>query len=209
MKTYLVLIAALFVSACGPAQVAATNTPEQVTIATSAPINTSTPSPVPNPVEFVMHITGDPNPLYRPGGITVDRQGNLYVADGANDRIQIFDSNGHFLTMWGTKGEREGEFHLSDSPGHAYGAVAVDAQGTIYIADTFNYRIQKFTNDGKFLTMWGSKGEEDGQFLRPINLEVDSQGNVYVIDDHRDDVQKFDSEGTFLIKWGGSGQGDG
>jgi hypothetical protein len=43
----------------------------------------------------------------------------------------------------------------------------MDSEGNLYIADQFNFRIQKFTSDGTFITKWGSEGEGDGQFLHP------------------------------------------
>lgn len=162
-----------------------------------------------SPVEFVWSITGDPNPLDVPTDLAIDLQGNLYVVDAGNDRIQVFDPDGNFVRMWGKTGSGEGEFNFLRANGDEIGGIAVDSDGNVYVADNANQRIQKFDLTGTFLLQWGSNGRGDGQFLSPIGITVDKQGNVYVIDDSRDDVQKFDSNGTFLLKWGSHGSRDG
>ncbi len=60
-----------------------------------------------------------------------------------------------------------------------------------------------------FITKWGSKGTEDGQFLSPGAVAVDSSDKVYVADTNNNRIQKFDSDGTFITKWGSRGAGDG
>ncbi|MFF5993843.1 S-layer homology domain-containing protein [Lysinibacillus sp. KU-BSD001] len=87
--------------------------------------------------------------------------------------------------------------------------IAVDAGGNVYIADTNNHRIQKFTSDGTFIKKWGSYGSNDGQFNTPTGIAVDAGGNVYVADYYNDRIQKFTSDGTFLKKWGSYGSNDG
>ena len=135
---------------------AATSIPTPAIAATSDPTSTlaveSSIEPVSGPVEFVGQITGDPNPLTDPVGLAIDQQGHLYVIDGSNNRLQVFDANGQFLTTWGSLGYGDGQFSFNESTIH--GAVAVDGQGNVYIADTYNHRIQKFTSDGQFLTIW-------------------------------------------------------
>ena len=60
-----------------------------------------------------------------------------------------------------------------------------------------------------FAFKWGSKGINDGQFMRPHDIEFDSFGNVYVSDRDLNNVQKFTAEGKFILKWGSTGQNDG
>jgi len=135
-----------------------------------------------------------------PRGIAVDSSGDVYVADGNNNRIQKFDSNGKFITTWGQNGE--GQFS-------APSGVAVDSSGNVYVTDNFDHRIQKFDSNGKFITTWGSSGAADGQFNGPNDIAADSSGNVYVTDANNNRIQKFDSNGKFITKWGSKGTGDG
>ena len=107
-----------------------------------------------------------------------------------------------FVTKWGTHGSGNEQF---DGPA----SVAVDSSGNVYVADTGNYRIQKFSTDGIFLAKWGTEGSGDGQFDYPYGVAVDSSGNVYVADMNNDRIQKFGSTGTYLMQWGTSGSGDG
>ena len=101
-----------------------------------------------------------------------------------------------FETKWGTLGGP-----LRDPYG-----VAVDGSGNVYVADSSNNRIQKFTSAGVFVTKWGTAGSGDGQFNGPLGVAVDGSGNVYVTDSDR--VQKFTSAGAFITTWGTYGSGD-
>jgi len=79
----------------------------------------------------------------------------------------------------------------------------------VYVADSANDCIQKFSPDGVLLSMRGSKGSENGQFLSPCGVAVDESGNVYVADSSNYRIQKFSPDGNFLAKWGSRGSGDG
>jgi len=67
----------------------------------------------------------------------------------------------------------------------------VDSADRVYVADTSNNRIQKFTPNGVFVTKLGSYGSDDGEFQSPNGVSVDSAGNVYVADSGNDRIQKF------------------
>ena len=69
--------------------------------------------------------------------------------------------------------------------------MGIDLNDDIYITDTNNHRIQKFTNEGLFISAFGSEGEGDGQFIEPEGIDVDSQGNVYVADTGNFRIQVF------------------
>lgn len=90
--------------------------------------------------------------------------------------------------------------------------VAVDAEKNVYVMDAGNSRVQKFDQNGKFLLMWGSKGDGDGQFNIRMpdegSVAVDAEENVYVGDADNYRVEKFDRNGKFLTEWGTQGTGD-
>lgn len=85
----------------------------------------------------------------------------------------------------------------------------MDPSGNVYVTDTDNNRIQKFSSSGTFITKWGSYGTGDGQFDTPSGVAVDASGNVYITDYYNNRIQKFSSGGTFITKWGSKGTGDG
>ncbi|MGE0086448.1 MAG: SMP-30/gluconolactonase/LRE family protein, partial [Desulfococcaceae bacterium] len=87
--------------------------------------------------------------------------------------------------------------------------LACDSEGFIYVADSANDRIQKFSSDGQFVTEWGKNGTDDGEFDYPTGIAADSRGFVYVVDNANNRVQKFTSSGQFVTKWGSMGSGDG
>jgi len=107
-----------------------------------------------------------------------------------------------FYLKWGSLGSGDGQFNELNG-------VAADSSDNIYVADRYNYRIQKFTSEGVYLTEWGSYGSGDSQYKLPNGIGVDSSDNIYVVDSYNKNVQKFTSEGVFLTKWGSEGSGDG
>ena len=107
-----------------------------------------------------------------------------------------------FVTKWGSLGTEPGQF---DGQNNVAGTGEF-----VYVPDYHNQRIQKFTNDGQFIKMWGGTyGEADGEFKNPHGVAIDSEGNVYVSERSGLRIQKFDSDGNFITKWGSEGTGDG
>ncbi len=84
-----------------------------------------------------------------------------------------------------------------------------DSNGYIYVADTQNHLIQKFTENGQFVVNWGKKGTGEREFDQPHSLTSDSRDFVYVSDLNNNRIQKFTSDGTFVMQWGSKGTGDG
>jgi DNA-binding beta-propeller fold protein YncE len=150
-------------------------------------------------MEKIWDTNGSTNAFYRPTELAIDLQGNLYIIDGGNHRVQKFDKDGNFLLMWGSNGAGDGQFLFQASPAH-YGSITVDKDGYVYVTDHHN-RVQKFDSNGKFLMKFGETGYADGQFATLYGVAVDDQGNIYTTDLSEYEIQKFNSEGEFLQKW--------
>ena len=86
--------------------------------------------------------------------------------------------------------------------------VGIDPQGHVFVADTLNQRVQKFSNNGTFIRTWGTFVSSPGQFDRPIDLAVDPQGHVFTVEFGGDRVQKFSNTGKFIRTWGKTGSND-
>ncbi len=137
-----------------------------------------------------------------PSGIATDPEGDIWVADTLNHRLQRFDPEGKYPAHLGGFGTEDGQFN------GPYG-VAVDSSGNVWVADTENNRIQKFDPEGEYLFQFGSEGSEEGEFRYPKGIATDSAGNVWVADTENHRIQKFDSEGKYISQFGGSGSGNG
>nr|NCR42073.1 6-bladed beta-propeller [Microcystis aeruginosa W13-11] len=87
--------------------------------------------------------------------------------------------------------------------------IAVGSGGNIYVADTFNSRVQVFNPSGVFQSAFGSFGTGDGEFSFPNGIAVGSGGNIYVADTFNSRVQVFNSNGVFQSAFGSGGSGDG
>jgi DNA-binding beta-propeller fold protein YncE len=85
--------------------------------------------------------------------------------------------------------------------------MAVDSTKNILIADTNNGRLQRFSVDGIFLGVIGTKGEGPGEFREPSGIAIDLVGNIYVADTGNRRVQKLKSDGTFVAEWRGAEPG--
>ncbi len=195
------LITLILLTACASPNLTVQPAATLTSAPTSEPVPTETSRPTPLPVAFVWKLAGAPNPFSAPVGIALDPEGNFYVMDTKNSRVQKYDRDGHFLLMWGSPGSGEGQFSIT-LPDE--GRLAVDSQGNVYVLDVSNCRVQKFDSKGTFLTAWGTKGNGDGQFLEPSDIAINKQDDIYVIDYQARTVQEFDNNGKFILRWGSS-----
>ena len=143
----------------------------------------------------------EPGQLTEPWGIAVSEDGRVYVADTWNHRVQVFDENGNYLSEFGAFANTNGEAQIL--PGAFWGprGIALDKEGNVYVADTGNKRVQKFTPDGVYLGAWGGGGVVPGRFEEPTSLAIDQEGHIYVADTWNQRVQKFDADFNFITEW--------
>ena len=126
----------------------------------------------------------DPGTFARPTNVAVDAKGDIYVADTINNRIQIFDAEGNFLSMFGRGGDGPGYF------GRPKG-LAVDRDGHIWVADTSMDRVQVFDRKGQLAGYFGAHGTLPGQFVLPTGVAIDSQNRVMVTEQFKGRLQIF------------------
>ncbi len=150
-----------------------------------------------------------PGQFASPRQIALAPDGSLYVADSLNARIQHLSPDGKVLDVWGSFAD----VSKGAAPGGTFNepwGVAVGPDGSVYVADTWNYRIQKFTAQGQFVSMWGS-GPNVGpeQFYGPRGIAVDGQGRVFVADTGNKRIVIYDGNGKYLGEFGSGGMGPG
>src|SRR5262245_7627465 len=146
-------------------------------------------------------------PFHYPTNLALSPEGEMYVSDGyGNARVHKFSPDGRLLFSWGEPGGGPGQFRVPHG-------IAVDRQGTVYVADRENSRVQLFSSDGKFLEEWP-------EIARPCQITFDTEGNALVAElgyragmwpgisaptPHGTGgrVRIFDSRGQLLTRWGG------
>ena len=135
-------------------------------------------------------------------GIAIDKNDNIYVVDKGNNRIQKFTSSGDFAAKWGSYWDHEKSEGSGDGKFNQPMGIAIDSSGNVYVADSGNGRIQKFSPDGLFIA------EMMNFYITGRVISIDSDGHFYVASDF-DRVYKFDSNGALIVYWGSDGSGDG
>src|SRR5262249_40061302 len=141
-----------------------------------------------------------------PHGIHVDRQGNIWLADGGGkngkgDQVFKFSPEGKLLMTLGKAGVAGDGPDAFNPPSD----ILVAPNGDIFVADghdaSTNARILKFSRDGKFIKAWGKLGTGPGEFNCPHSLAMDSMGRLFVADRLNNRIQIFDQDGKFLAEW--------
>lgn len=107
----------------------------------------------------------------------VDAAGNVYVIDGGNFRVQVFDRDGKYLRSFGQVGRLPGNFARPRE-------IAIDARGTVYVSDAAFGNFQIFDEQGNILMHVGSRSERDlpTRYMLPAGIAVDEDGRVYMAD---------------------------
>jgi len=140
-----------------------------------------------------------------PHGATIDADGNLWVTDevgrdGKGNQVFKFSPDGKLLMTLGKAGAGSDAPGLFDQPTD----VAVAANGDVFVTEGHlrgNNRISKFSKDGKFIKMWGKKGNGLGEFFAPHTIAIDSRGRLFVGDRSNNRIQIFDQDGRYLDTW--------
>lgn len=198
------------VAACGqgtgpasapPTSVPQTNPPVTVAPTVEAsrvPVVTQAPLPV---LDLLWEATADTatNAMATYSPAIDPLTGDIWVAASFEGIIWIVSEDGEYKGSFGKLGKGEGEFNFERSTCRpcGAGALAFAPDGTLFVADTGNNRIQKFSPKHKFVREWGTFGAGEGQFADATQIATDGE-SVFVGDDARQDIQVFDMDGKFL-----------
>lgn len=219
------LALALGLSACGGAANPLASAPNPATPAPSVP----TPAPTASPAASVAaSIAPTALPVTAPPlvslalrwkgsgpvgsktstyAVTTDpKTGNVWVGVPFESHFWIFSPKGKYLESWGVGGKGDGQFDLLSHQQTLLGCggIAFAPDGSFYVADVGNFRIEKFDKDRKFEKAWGQFGGDNGQFVQACTIATDGT-TVYVGDGGGDAIQAFDTSGTFLRRFGADG----
>jgi DNA-binding beta-propeller fold protein YncE len=140
-----------------------------------------------------------------PHKLSVDKDGNLWLADNGGNQIFKLSPDGKVLLTLGKKGVAGSGLDEFDQPTD----VAIAPNGDIFVGDGHtgggtavgNARIMKFDKNGKFILTWGRKGMGPGEFDVVHALAFDSSGRLFVADRQNNRVQIFDQNGKFIAQW--------
>jgi predicted membrane-bound mannosyltransferase/DNA-binding beta-propeller fold protein YncE len=151
-------------------------------------------------------LQANPLSLNTPRSLAFANDGSMYVADSRNHRVLHLDQQGNILHEWGTYADGV-SVPIGDGTFNEPWGIAVGPDGSVYVTDTLNHRVQKFSADGKFNRAWGvfGQGETPESFYGPRGLAVDAEGRVYVTDTGNKRIVVFDANGNFITQFGGTG----
>jgi RHS repeat-associated protein len=135
-----------------------------------------------------------------PINTAIDGEGNLWVTDCGNNRIEKFSAKGSFIAAYGKEGSGNGQYHC---PG---GIDINQSTGNVYVADTYGARIEELSSSGAFIRSFGTEGS--GKVTKPGSIKLDSAGNVWAPDMSADKVFEFSSSGAYIAAYGKEGSGE-
>lgn len=118
-----------------------------------------------------------PGEFNLPRDAAVGKNGQIYVVDGGNFRVQVFDRDGKYLQSFGSVGKQLGNFARPKE-------IATDAAGNVYVVDAAFGNFQIFTPDGDLLMYIGERSERDGpaHYMLPSGIYIDEDGRIYMVD---------------------------
>ncbi len=117
--------------------------------------------------------------------VALDADGNIYVTDTMNSRVEIFDADGNFISTFGKAG---------DGPGYLFRpkGIAIDSDGHIWVADQYQDRLQAFNREGQLLTYIGdTHANAPGQFKALVGVAIDKQNRVFTTEQYPGRMQMF------------------
>lgn len=117
------------------------------------------------------HTLTAPGTFSLPTQVAVDSDGNVYVTDTLNDRVEIFDADGNFLSTFGQAGDSPGYFTRPKG-------IAVDCDGHIWVTDETQSLVQVFNRKGQLLMYLGGEGMYPGQFKALYGIAIDKNNRV-------------------------------
>jgi DNA-binding beta-propeller fold protein YncE len=130
------------------------------------------------------HTLTEPGQFSVPTNVAVDADGNLYVTDMFNSRVEVFDADGNFIRAWGKAGDRPGTFQKPKG-------IAIDADGHVWVADAAMDILQCYTAEGQFLMWMGGHGLFPGQFRALAGLYIDKNNRIFTSEQYPGRVQMF------------------
>jgi outer membrane protein assembly factor BamB len=165
--------------------------------APSRPAASASPQPSFLPTSVAWTAT-TAEPDYSAWGLAQAPDGKLWVSIARENRFDIYTPKGAFLESWGTGGKGNGQFDLRRANGDEYGMVAFAPDGSFFVLDPGNRRIQAFDAKRRFLRAWGGFGNAVGTFNDPVSIAVDAAGNVGVLDDERGVIEVYTPAGKVV-----------
>jgi sugar lactone lactonase YvrE len=130
------------------------------------------------------HTSTVPGEFAKPTGIAVDKDGNVFVSDTWNNRIEVFDADGTFVRTFGKPGDGPGYFSRPKG-------ISIDGDGHLWICDQVQDRVQVFTPEGRLLIYMGEHGLLPGQFQSLVNITVDKNNRVFTTEQMPGRLQMF------------------
>jgi sugar lactone lactonase YvrE len=130
------------------------------------------------------HTSTKPGEFAKPAGVAVDKDGNVFVSDSWNNRIEMFDADGSFIREFGEAGDGPGYFARPKG-------ISIDGDGHIWVADGMQDRVQVFTPEGRLRIYMGEHGMLPGQFQSLANVMVDKNNRVFTTELYPGRLQVF------------------